>query len=121
MESYAPAQSRHYRTALATFVVGLALGLMARGLAVSAYAQIMDPGQQRNETNQGISQLNAKMAEMLTILRTGTLKVRVVGTDKTGGTAPPVSFPPGPSPGATPEELKANVPHGMGGLEESSR
>jgi hypothetical protein len=99
MENTAHGRGRHYRTALVMFVIGLGLGLMARELAISAYAQVMDPGQQRNEMNQGISQLNAKMSEMLTVLRTGTLKVRVVGTDKTGGTVPTASFDPGEGAG----------------------
>lgn len=82
------ADGRRYRTVLAGFVFGLALGLIARELVGTAYAQVMDPGQQRLETNQGIAQLNAKVDEILGLLRTGTLKVRMVQTDKTDGTAP---------------------------------
>ncbi len=116
MDTIARGPARRYRTALVTFMIGLALGLMARELAISAYAQVMDPGQQRNEMNQGISQLNAKMSEMLTVLRTGTLKVRVVGTDKTGGTAPTASFEPGDGAGRKPgDRPSANAPHPIDG------
>lgn len=116
MEQSALGHGPRYRTAVATFIIGLALGLMARELAVSAYAQVMDPGQQRNEMNQGIAQLNAKMTEMVGILRTGTLKVRVVGSDKTTGSAQSVLFQSAPtgtpsSPGGSePESPPRDVP-----------
>lgn len=102
MESSAHSHRPSYRTAVVAFVVGLGLGFAVRELGVSAYAQVMDPGQQRIETNQGISQLNAKMAEMLTVLRTGTLKVKVVGSDKTTGSAQSVIFESAPSGGVSP-------------------
>lgn len=73
---------------MVTFAIGLALGLTARELAVSAYAQAMDPGRQRQVTNEGIAQLSNKMDEVLDILRNGTLKVKVASTDKSRGAAP---------------------------------
>lgn len=105
-----PAPVQHYRTA-AAFIVGLVLGLAARQLVTTAYAQVMDPGQQRMETNQGIAQLNAQLGEVLSLLRTGTLKVRAAETDKTSGTArtpPIVSSGPIGQPHGTPAAPSGN-------------
>lgn len=117
MEQRATMARRHYRTAVAAFVIGLALGLTVRQLVGTAYAQVMDPGQQRIETNQGIAQLNAKMAEMLAVLRTGTLKVRLVETDKTSWSAPSAPSETG-SPRSSPG---TNVPLAAPGTGESTR
>lgn len=117
MQQPVPASCRSYRTAGVMFAIGLALGLAARDLAVSAHAQVMNPAQQRVEANEGISQMNAKMAEMLNILRTGTLKVRVVGSDKTPASAQGVWFEAagsdrssGPSDDSVPRTPDGNDP-----------
>ncbi|MBI4580995.1 MAG: hypothetical protein HY718_14910 [Planctomycetes bacterium] len=101
---------RHYRTAL-TFALGLIVGAAAGDWRRPAQAQIPNAGQQRLEANQGIQQLNATMSEVLTVLRTGTLKVRVVETDKSPSGSPLRTLPdqsgqkpssPAPAASATP-------------------
>jgi hypothetical protein len=90
-----------YRTVATAFAIGLAVGVMAREFTRPAHAQIPDPAQQRLDMNQGIAQLNGQVAELLTVLRTGTLKVRVMETDKTGGAGPRISFESDGTAGAT--------------------
>jgi hypothetical protein len=91
MSTHAGVEDRHigrgYRAAIAAFVIGLLVGSVASDMIRPAFAQVANPTQQRLETNQNLDQLNAKVAELLTVLRTGTLKVRVVETDKTGSAA----------------------------------
>lgn len=74
-----------YRTALICFTLGVLAGILADDLLRSTYAQIPNAGQQRQEINVGMQQLNGTMSEVLTVLRTGTLKVRIIETDKTTG------------------------------------
>ncbi len=73
-----------YGPLLVALIIGLVIGSTARDAIRVASAQVPNPYQQRLETNQGLEQLNASVAEVLTVLRSGTLKVRVVETDKTG-------------------------------------
>ncbi|HOA72612.1 MAG TPA: hypothetical protein PL151_16160 [Phycisphaerae bacterium] len=87
-------QRRGYRTIVAAFALGLICGLSARGLNRSAYADLPSPANQRLEMNEGIARLNGQVAEILSLLRSGTLKVRVVETDKTSGTLSPVLLEP---------------------------
>jgi len=87
-------RSGGYRTAFAAFVVGLVLGFAVREISPSAHAQPFNPAAQRMDIGQGIAQLNAKTAEVLAVLRTGTLKVRVVETDKSSGAGPRLPLGP---------------------------
>jgi len=107
METNGLTNTRRYRTAVAAFLAGLAVGILARAPEQPAYAQIPDPAQQRVDMNAGITQLNAQATEILNLLRTGTLKVRVIETDKTSGVGQRISFEPSgnadphPQPGAS--------------------
>lgn len=75
----------YYRTAMVFFVLGALAGAFAGDFLRSAYAQIPNAAQQRQDMNSGMQQLNGTMSEVLSVLRTGTLKVRLVETDKTSG------------------------------------
>lgn len=103
---------RGYRAIPAAFIIGLLLGTMAHDVIRPASAQIANPYQQRADTNQGLDQMNARLGELLTLLRTGTLKVRVVETDKTSSAARPSSerSEPAPLPPVSPARAPVVVP-----------
>ena len=78
-------RGRYYRTALICFGLGAVVGTLAGDFLRPVYGQMANPIQQRQDTNTSLQQLNTTMGEVLNVLRTGTLKVRVVETDKSGG------------------------------------
>ncbi len=63
-------------------VIAIELSVLVGPLAPRAYAQIPDSGLQRKELLEAQQQTNAKLDLILQHLRTQTIKVRVVGTDK---------------------------------------
>lgn len=84
MHSPETTNRRGYRTAVAAFAVGMVVGGLLRDATRPAQAQMMPNGwQQRVETNQGLDRLNDRMGDVLALLKSGTLQVRVVETDKT--------------------------------------
>jgi gas vesicle protein len=78
-------RARFYRTALIGFGLGAMVGALAGDLLRPACGQTANPIQQRQEMNTSLQQLNTTMNEVLSVLRTSTLKVRIVETDKSPG------------------------------------
>ncbi|MBN1347655.1 MAG: hypothetical protein JXQ73_33520 [Phycisphaerae bacterium] len=78
------------------FVVGAVFGLLSGELArlPRAEAQIPDPAIQRNQSVKLAEETNRLLRDMLSTLRTGTLKVQVVETVKATRTTPPPPAPP---------------------------
>lgn len=77
---------RHYRTALICFVAGWLGASLAKEVFSPAMAQIPDAGAQRLQLQQSMDQSNARLGEIVDLLRHGTLQVRIVETDKGQGT-----------------------------------
>ena len=73
-----------YRSKALFFAGGLLVGLLASEMIRSpqAVAQIPDAALQRKKTAQQTAETNLLLREMVKILRTETLKVRVVEADK---------------------------------------
>lgn len=73
-----------YRTKALIFAGGLVVGLLAGEFVrlPKAQAQIPDPAAQRMAAQKASSQTNLLLKEMIKVLRTETLKVEVVGSDK---------------------------------------
>jgi hypothetical protein len=67
-------------------VIAVELAALLGPLEPRAAAQIPDSGLQRKQMLQGQDQTNLLLDSILQHLRTQTLKVRVVGTDKQSGT-----------------------------------
>jgi hypothetical protein len=65
--------------------VGFMMGLLADSLRAPAYAQIPDPAMQRHQTAHEQQQTNRLLGDILGVLRSQTLQVRIVETDKTKG------------------------------------
>jgi hypothetical protein len=87
-------RSRSYWTIGLVFLAGIIVGKSLDLLHQVAYAQIPDAGLQRNAMQKELQDTNARLAEVLSLLRNQTFKVRVVqGEAPTGSVAP---APPGP-------------------------
>ena len=73
-------------------VIAIELSVLIGPLSQPAFAQIPDSGKQRMELLDAAQQTHATLGNILGHLKTGTIKVKVVGTDKntrnTGGTVP---------------------------------
>jgi len=63
-------------------VIAIELSVSIRPFTPSAQAQIPDSGMQRNQLLEAQRQTNAKLDAILKHLRTQTIKVKVLGTDK---------------------------------------
>jgi len=81
----APLSGAGYGTCALVFACGVAAGAMLFGRPgpAPAHAQIPDPGAQRVHAVQVGQETNRLLRELLHILRTDTLKVRIIDTDKT--------------------------------------
>jgi hypothetical protein len=93
-------RSRGYRAFALVFVAGMAIGLTCGEILrlPHAEAQIPDAGKQRLISNEELQQTNQLLRELLRLLRTETLNVKVVEDGKTGpGKSRPL--PPPPPPG----------------------
>ena len=70
--------------------IGLAIGWLSGfgwikgSFLESAIAQVPDSGAQRERTNKELSSLNRKMDELLTLLKSGQLKVICLAPDNQG-------------------------------------
>jgi len=71
-----------YGTIGFVFFLGLVMGMLADGLRTPAYAQIPDPAKQRHDTARELRQTNQLLSDILGVLRSQTLKVRIMETDK---------------------------------------
>ena len=78
------------------FVCGAVIGLLGGELArlPRAEGQIPDPAIQRIQAVKQAEETNRLLREMLTTLKTGTLKVQVVETSKATRTSAPPPPPP---------------------------
>jgi len=85
------APRRSHGAYVLVFVVGLVVGLLAGEFVRSprAQAQIPDAALQRQQTQQQVAETNRLLKEVVDVLRTETLKVRIVEPGK-----------PGPTPGS---------------------
>jgi hypothetical protein len=79
----------------AAMIIGLVLGWLSvvgwvrsPSLLPTATAQIPDPGAQRDVMHKDLVELNRKMDELLTLLRSGQLKVTCLDADKRIRTEP---------------------------------
>ena len=63
-------------------VIAIELSVLIGPLAPRAHAQIPDSGLQRRQLLEAQNDTNAKLDRILQHLRTQTIKVKVVGTDK---------------------------------------
>jgi hypothetical protein len=54
-----------------------------------AHAQIPDPGLQRQQMRRDAAETNRLLGELLKVLRTETLKVRIIDSDKARGAQAP--------------------------------
>ncbi len=99
-----PLRTSVYRTGVATFAVGVLVGMLASERIRPAEAQIPDPGSQRAEIRRETQRTNDLLAEILGVLRRDTLKVRVIETDKDKGNdvrTPPPTVPSNAEAGET--------------------
>ena len=80
---------------LAGMIIGLVVGWLSvvgwvrnPSFLPTATAQIPDPGAQRDQMHRDLMDLNRKMDELLTLLRSGQLKVTCLEADKRIRTEP---------------------------------
>lgn len=81
-------------------VIAIELGAMLSPAMPQTYAQVPDAGRQRRDLLDQQTQTNVRLDSILQALKTGPIKVTVVGTDKDAkppakksGAAPPVAEP----------------------------
>ena len=97
-----PGHKRGFWIVLIVFLIGVLTGMSLNLLHPSAYAQIPDAGMQRNQLQKEMEALNARVGDVLTLLRTQTFKVRIVQEDEGAGAKPaqkPASSQEKPRPG----------------------